>query len=99
MPLQIRRGLEAERTQITPTNGLVEGELLYVTDEKKLYIGSGSSGEHQGVVITGYNDPDAKDAAAAIFADGEHTGISFVYDDETKAISAVVDVTAFVAVG
>jgi hypothetical protein len=95
MPLQIRRGLEAERTQITPTNGLVEGELLYVTDQKKLYIGSGSSGEHQGVVITGYNDLDAKDAAAAIFEDGEHTGISFTYDDETKALNAVVDLSAF----
>jgi uncharacterized protein YcfJ len=94
MPLQIRRGLEAERTQITPTNGLVEGELLYVTDEKKLYIGSGSVGEHQGVVITGYNDLDAKDAAAAIFADGEHTGITFTYDSGTKALNAVVDVSA-----
>jgi hypothetical protein len=95
MPLQIRRGLEAERTQITPTNGLVEGELLYTTDQKKLYIGSGSVGEHQGVVITGYNDLDAKDAAAAIFADGEHTGISFTYDDETKAINAVVDLGSY----
>jgi hypothetical protein len=94
MPLQIRRGLEAERTQITPTNGLVEGELLYVTDEKKLYIGSGSSGEHQGVIITGYTNNNAKDAAAAIFADGEHTGITFTYDSGTKALSAVVDVSA-----
>jgi hypothetical protein len=94
MPLQIRRGLEAERTQITPTNGLVEGELLYVTDQKKLYIGSGSVGEHQGVVITGYTNNDAKDAAAEIFADGEHTGITFTYDSGTKALSAVVDVSA-----
>jgi hypothetical protein len=94
MPLQIRRGLEAERTQITPTNGLVEGELLYTTDQKKLYIGSGSVGEHQGVVITGYNDLDAKDAAADIFADGEHTGITFTYDSGTKALNAVVDLSA-----
>jgi hypothetical protein len=94
MPLQIRRGLNAERTQITPTDGLVEGELLYVTDQKKLYIGTGSVGEHQGVSITGYTDNDAKDAAAEIFADGEHTGISFTYDDQTKALNAVVDVSA-----
>ena len=95
MPLQIRRGLEAERTQITPTNGLVEGELLYVTDEKKLYIGSGSTGEHQGVVITGYTNNDAKDAAAEIFTGGEHTGITFAYDDETKSISAIVDLSSY----
>jgi outer membrane lipoprotein SlyB len=95
MPLQIRRGLEAERTQITPTNGLVEGELLYTTDQKKLYIGSGSVGEHQGVVITGYNDLDAKDAAADIFLDGTHSGIGFAYDDETKQITATVNLASY----
>ena len=95
MPLQIRRGLNAERTQIAPANGLVEGELLYTTDEKKLYIGTGSVGEHQGVVITGYNDSDAKDAAAEILTTGEHTGIAFTYDSGTKQLNAVVNLSAF----
>jgi len=96
MPLQIRRGLEAERTQITPTNGLVEGELLYVTDDKKLYIGTGSVGEHQGLVITGFNAGDAKDAAADAFADGEHTNITFTYDDEAKSLSAAVNLSDYI---
>lgn len=95
MPLQIRRGLNAERQDLTPSNGLVEGELLYVTDEKQLYIGTGSVGEHQGLIITGYNNNSAKDAAAEMIADGEHTGITFTYDNETKALSAVVDLSAF----
>jgi len=95
MPLQIRRGLNAERTQIAPTNGLVEGELLYTTDEKKLYIGTGSVGEHQGVVITGYNDSDAKDAAAQILTTGEHSGIGFIYDSETKKLNATVDLSTY----
>jgi len=37
--IQIRRGIEANRTSITPANG----ELLWTTDEKKLYVGDGST--------------------------------------------------------
>ena len=37
MALRLRRGTDAERTLITP----LEGELLYVTDTKRLYIGDG----------------------------------------------------------
>jgi hypothetical protein len=95
MPLQIRRGLNAERTSLTPSDGLVEGELLYVTDSKRLFIGTGSVGEHQGVSITGYTDNDAKDAVADSLADGEHTGITFTYDSGTKSISATVNLSAF----
>ena len=39
MALKIRRGLEEDRETITPA----EGELLYTTDEKKLYIGDGAT--------------------------------------------------------
>lgn len=39
MALQIRRGLEADRTTITPS----EGELLYTTDGKLVYIGDGTT--------------------------------------------------------
>jgi hypothetical protein len=39
MALQIRRGLESARTSITPA----EGEVLYVTDTKRMYIGDGTT--------------------------------------------------------
>ena len=39
MPLRIRRGVEADRTGFTP----LEGEPIYVTDSKKVYIGDGST--------------------------------------------------------
>ena len=39
MPLQIRRGNNAERQQITPA----VGELVYVTDTKVVYIGDGTT--------------------------------------------------------
>jgi len=87
MPLQVRRGTEAER--LAMTQPLAQGELLYVTNEQKLYIGNGST--LGGIQITGYTDGDAKDAAASIFASGTHTGISFSYNNTTDAMSATVD--------
>jgi hypothetical protein len=87
MPLQVRRGTEAER--LAMTQPLAQGELLYVTNEQKLYIGNGST--LGGIQITGYTDSDAKDAAASIFASGAHTGISFSYNNTTDAMSATVD--------
>lgn len=39
MALQIRRGTEAERLTITPA----EGELIYTTDTKVLYVGDGAT--------------------------------------------------------
>lgn len=37
MSLKVRRGLESDRSSITPD----EGEFIYTTDEKLLYIGDG----------------------------------------------------------
>jgi hypothetical protein len=39
MPLRLRRGTDVERQSITPK----EGELIYVTDTKEIYVGDGSS--------------------------------------------------------
>jgi len=39
MPLKLRRGLNADRTSITPA----EGEPIYTTDTKKLYVGDGTT--------------------------------------------------------
>ena len=39
MALQVRRGTNAERLGITPA----EGELIYVTDTKQLYVGDGTT--------------------------------------------------------
>jgi len=45
--IRIKRGLEANRSGVTPA----EGELLYTTDEKKVYIGDGSTAG--GILVTG----------------------------------------------
>jgi Major tropism determinant N-terminal domain len=39
MPLRLRRGTNADRTTITP----VQGEPIYTTDTKKLYVGDGTT--------------------------------------------------------
>ena len=94
MPLQIRRGTNAER--LAMAQPLAQGELLYVTDDQRLYIGNGST--QGGVQITGYRDEDAQDAAAAIFTNGIHTGINFVYSDLSNRIDASVDLSNYAGV-
>ena len=90
MPLQIRRGTEAERENMSQP--LAAGELLYVTDDQRLYIGNGAT--LGGVAVTGYTDEDARDAAAELFTNGSHTGIAFSYNDATDTINATVDFSA-----
>lgn len=87
MPLQIRRGTNAER--LAMSQPLASGELLYVTDDQRLYIGNGTS--LGGVSVTGYTDEDARDASASLFTSGSHTGITFTYNDVSNRIDAAVD--------
>jgi len=88
MPLQIRRGTNTERQSMSQP--LAAGELIYVTDTQQLYIGTGAT--LGGIPVTGYTDENAQDAAAALFVNGSHTGISFTYDDVDDTINAVVSV-------
>lgn len=103
MPLQIRRGLEAERSTLTSLNGLVVGELLYTTDGKKLYVGPGpgvfgDARDYQGVAITGYTDEDAQDAAASLFTSGTHSNITFTYVDGSDRINAAINLSNYAGV-
>ena len=52
MALRLRRGTDAERLLITP----VQGELIYTTDTKKLYIGDGTT--VGGRIVEGAGSPD-----------------------------------------
>jgi len=51
MALKLRRGTDAERLTITPQ----EGELIYVTDSKKLYVGDGTT-QGGNLVTPAFND-------------------------------------------
>ena len=88
MPLQIRRGTEAERSVLaTPPQA---GELIYITDTQQLYIGDGTTLLNALAPVTGYTDEDALDHIGSVLDAGPHTGITFVHDDATDTISATV---------
>jgi hypothetical protein len=94
MPLQIRRGTEAERQAMTVP--LAPGEPLYTTDQGFLYIGNGIT--TGGVQVTGYQDENAIDAVAAALVAGQNQNISFIYgstQDITNRIDAVVDLSIY----
>ena len=65
MPLQIRRGTEAERQILaTPPQ---QGELVYITDSEQLYIGDGTSLLRDITPVTGYTDENALDYIGSVF--------------------------------
>ncbi len=91
MPLQIRRGTEIERQAMAQP--LASGELLYITDDQRLYIGNGST--LGGVAITGYTNENAQDAVAPMFTHAGHSGISFVYNDASNIVTATLDLSNY----
>ena len=88
MPLQIRRGSEAERQALTSTPQ--DGELIYITDTKQLFVGDGTNLLRDLTPITGYTDENAQDAIGSVLNAGPHSGISFVYNDIANTIQATV---------
>ncbi len=91
MPLQIRRGTDAERTAMTQP--LAAGELIFVTNTNRLWIGNGTT--LGGVAVTEYTDENARDASAAMFVTGTHNSITFAYDDALNKVNATVDLSDY----
>lgn len=88
MPLQIRRGTEAERLVLaSPPQS---GELIWITDDQKLYIGDGATLLKDLSPITGFNQEDAADTIGQILGtDSTHAGISFNYNDAGGTIGTI----------
>ena len=91
MPLQIRRGTEAERQILASPPQ--EGELVYITDSEQLYVGDGTSLLRDITPITGYTDENALDYIGGVLDAGPHTGITFTHDDAANTISAAISST------
>ena len=87
MTLRFRRGLEADRTTITPA----EGELLYTTNKKRLFVGDGTTAG--GVGVLNPIGPDVGDMPRF-----ERTQVSAAYDLNTalRLTKRVSGVTTFV---
>ena len=82
MALRLRRGTDAERQIITP----VEGELVYVTDTKELYIGDGTT--VGGIRVTG-EVADTLDGLTDVDAALPQDGDVLVYDSLTSEWESV----------
>ena len=82
MALRLRRGTDAERQIITP----VEGELVYVTDTKELYIGDGTT--VGGLRVTG-EVADTLDGLSDVDAALPQDGDVLVYDSLTSEWESV----------
>lgn len=93
MPLQVRRGTNAQRQILTVP--LASGELLWVTDTQQLFIGDGVTLANALTPVVGYNDENAQDAVGPMFDHANHTDISFTYNDGAGRIDAVVSLSAF----
>lgn len=70
MPLQFRRGTDAQRTAVTPA----AGEPIWVTDTQALYVGDGSTAG--GVAITGGGGGGGAPTAASYLVLATHTSLS-----------------------
>ena len=94
MPLQIRRGTTVQRQALSGALAPLPGELIYDTVEQKIYVGDGSTAG--GNALTGLSTEDAQDAAAGLFTSGSgnHSGITFTYNDAEGRIDATVTVAA-----
>jgi hypothetical protein len=84
MALQIRRGLEADRANVLPA----QGELLYTTDDKRLYIGDGNT---LGGNIVSLSTTDVRTTVSNQFVHSGHNGVTFTYDSLTGRINAQTD--------
>jgi hypothetical protein len=83
MALQIRRGPTTDRNGKT----FAEGELVFDTTEKALYIGDGST--VGGKSASTYTDGQATDAAGALL-NGATGNVDFTYNAQTNALTANV---------
>ena len=85
-----RRGSASEWFSANTT--LAMGEFGVEVDTGKFKVGNGTSTwadlPYFSPGGTSYTDEKAQDAIAALIAEGDHVGITFVYDDENHKLSA-----------
>lgn len=91
MPLQIRRGTNAERQLLAVP--LASGELLFTTDTNKLYIGDGNTLAKDLSPVANYGDEEAQDAIASLLTSGTTTDITFTYNDLANTLDTAVSIS------
>jgi hypothetical protein len=82
MALKLRRGTSSNRTSITPA----EGEPIFTTDTKKLYLGDGTTAG--GVEIGGVSDGDKGDITVS------SSGATWTVDNDAVTYAKIQNVSA-----
>ena len=87
MAFKIRQGPTADRQAFVPA----QGELIYDTVTKEVYVGDGST--LGGISVSGgaLDSDGVQDLSAALLTSGTHSGITFTYDDSLAKLNAVVN--------
>lgn len=96
MPLQLRRGTEAERQAMTQP--LQEGEPLFIVDENTLYIGirnpDGSLPLPRNLQSTNvYTDDHARAAIADMLYRGSHPDLQYQFNEADESFNIVLDLS------
>jgi len=93
MPLQIRRGTAAEKDLLNVP--LANGELLWTTDSRQLFIGDGINLARDLTAVINYSDEDAQEAVNALLSSGTHTDITYTYNDLANTLDSAVSISQF----
>jgi len=84
MALKLRRGLEADRTSILPA----EGELIYTTDQKQLFVGDGTTAGGT-LVSSAVVSVNGINGVVSLTTDDIDEGVSNLYYSDTYARAAI----------
>jgi hypothetical protein len=84
MALKLRRGLEADRSGVTPA----EGEIIYTTDQKQLFVGDGTTAGGT-LVSSAVVSVNAKQGVVVLTTDDVAQGATNKYFSNTLARDAI----------
>lgn len=84
MALKLRRGLEADRTSILPA----EGELIYTTDQKQLFVGDGTTAGGT-LVSSAVVSVNGMNGVVSLNTDDIDEGMTNLYYSDTYARAAI----------
>lgn len=98
MAIQLQRILESQRSSIVP----LQGQLIFATDSKRIYVGDGATLGGIGVGVRyiststdsgGLSSVQINNAAGTLIANGTYTNLVFNYDTELQSLSGYADTT------
>jgi len=98
MAIQLQRILESQRSSIVP----LQGQLLFATDSKRIYVGDGATLGGIGVGVRyiststdsgGVSSVQINNVAGNLVANGTYNNLVFNYDEESQSLSGYADTT------